>query len=136
MLEFPGGNKIAYLLGVFKCDPRFFRTLGITFNTSKNGKGCYKICGVLKFFIYQGIKARKIAVEEYSNGHAVIIMLLYILQKIYHPDTGMNRCNNWIIYYWHITQLHVSTMQGKMCILSEYPKYATMQSSSRTQNMH
>ena len=68
-----------------------------------------------------------------QNTHAPI------LPKIYRVDTGssiMNRCNKGITY-WHITQLHVFIGQGQMCILTDYPKYmyATMQRSSRTQNL-
>ena len=60
-----------------------------------------------------------------------------ILQNIYHVDTGgsiMNMCNKWTTY-WHITQLHVFTVQGHMYILTKYPNFATIQRSSRTQNM-
>ena len=70
MLEFPGGNEIVHLLGVFMNQKFFkflFRSLGIRFNISKTGKGCYKFYGVLQFRYLLG---KKIAAEGYSNGHA------------------------------------------------------------------
>ena len=72
MLGFLGGNEIVHLDQKF-----FFRSLGIRFNTSKTGKGCYKFYGVLKFLHLLGDKS-KIAAEGYSNGHMVIIILLHI----------------------------------------------------------
>ena len=41
MLEFPDEKEIAHLLGVFMRDQFFFRSIGIRFNTSETGKGCY-----------------------------------------------------------------------------------------------
>ena len=42
MLEFSGGNRKEHLLGVFMRDQKFFfRSFGIRFHTSKNGKGCF-----------------------------------------------------------------------------------------------
>ena len=37
----------------------FFHSLGIRFNTSKTGKGCYKFYGVLKFLHLLGDKSKK-----------------------------------------------------------------------------
>ena len=47
-----------------------------------------------------------------QNAHAPI------LQNLYHVDTSgpiMNRCYKWVTY-WHITQLHMSIVQGLMFI--------------------
>ena len=55
-----------------------------------------------------------------QNTHAPI------RHEIYDVDTGgsiMKRYKKWITY-WHITQWHVSKVQGQMSKLTEYPKYA------------
>ena len=60
MLEFSGGNEIAYLLGVFmRSKVFFFRSLRYQINTSKTGKGCDKFYGVLNFLHLLRDKSKK-----------------------------------------------------------------------------
>ena len=57
VLEFPCGNEIGHLIGVFlRAEVFFSRPLGIIFNTSKTGK-CFD--GVLKFLHLLRDKSKK-----------------------------------------------------------------------------